>query len=99
MLLDNRFPFGQFAIRAELAGHAIDGDRISVVAQPSRYLERDLTQFRFALLGDDGSTFHQNSARRRNSRFPSLPRIGVSIPYSPRPPSTAPPSRTFPTPP
>src|SRR5262249_23706140 len=91
------FPFHQLAFGTEFLNHGIYRDRVSVGAQPVCDLARHLAQVGLAVFGDDGSSFHQNSACRKNSRFPSMPKIGDSMTSTSRPPSPVTATATFAT--
>src|SRR4029077_15428667 len=77
--LDQVFPLHQLAFGTELTGHRVCCDRITMGAQPLGNLAYNRPQVRLAELGDDRRFLHQNSACKRNSLFPSMPRIGDSI--------------------
>src|SRR5262249_65647 len=79
VLLDRNFPLRQFVVWTKFLGDRVNGYSIAVIAQPARDLTRNMAQFGLALLANNGTPFHLNSACRRNSRLPSMPRIGDSI--------------------
>src|SRR5882724_7779972 len=83
------FPLCRFAVRTKFTGGCISSDGVAVIAKPACHLVDNPAQIRLALLGDDGCFLHQNSARNRNSRFPSIPRIGDSINSMFLPPSSS----------
>src|SRR6185437_5668848 len=97
LLLYQVFPLRLLPLRPELARNRVYRDCVAMRDQPVRNIAYKAGQLRLTLLGDDGGSFHQNSACSRTSRFPSPPRMGESITSSLRPPSDSTAERIFST--